>query len=159
MAEAVEEITSVRTLSDVTDYSQYGLETRACVIVLKDDDGTVTVTVGDVNPATGKCYVTIGDDPNVYLASGSLRNAFSHTLMQLAQVEEITQPTDVHGFKISVGDKSVCVQSVEQGSAISTGDDTVYEWVRKLDGYGGSEEEGDLGPDGIDTSERGGRIS
>jgi hypothetical protein len=141
MADAVKKIKSSRTLENVTDLEQYGLGDGACELSLKSKSGTLNLRIGNINETNKKCYVLIEGDPKVYMVSEALRNAFAKTPLQMVQIEEITKPEEVYGFRIDVGSKSICVESVAVNSAISADGKADMKWVRKVDGRGGSIEE------------------
>lgn len=88
-------IHSNRTLRDVDDISQYGLNEPVDVIKVTDqEDMTTKITIGDTNSSTGDCYVYLNDDPStVYTVDGDLSTVFSGNLMNYAQGEDFPSIT------------------------------------------------------------------
>lgn len=86
-----------RTLTDVEDSEEYGLDDPVNVIeVVKTDGSTEKITVGDKNSSTGNTYICLNDDTStVYTTGTDLGNAFSGGLYNYAESEDyptITSP-------------------------------------------------------------------
>lgn len=92
---AVAYMTSERTLEDVTDLSEYGLEQPVQTVVLKTKEGvTHHIYFGNTNDSTGNDYVYIDDDSTkVYTVDSSVAQNFSGTLEDYRVVEEETTET------------------------------------------------------------------
>ena len=150
MKEAVKNLYSVKWIDDVTDYSMYGLTDNVCTLIVETENGKTEFTVGGLNAATKKCYLTVSGDDTVYLVNESVRKAFSHTLLQIAEIEEIPKLSNVFGFILRIGDKSIAIESVEVQSAISTSGGTTSKWEVDLDGVIGGELQKDADEETVD---------
>lgn len=70
-----------QTLTNVTDPSQYGLDSPVITASVADKDGKITtIAIGNTNEATSKTYVYLnGDSTTVYLTATSISTNFSKT--------------------------------------------------------------------------------
>lgn len=93
-----------RTLTDVEDPGEYGLDDPVNVIeVVKTDGGTEKITVGDKNSSTGNTYICLNDDNStVYTTGTDLGNAFSGGLYNYAESESYPTITSSTISKIEV---------------------------------------------------------
>ncbi|MCD7819301.1 MAG: DUF4340 domain-containing protein [Lachnospiraceae bacterium] len=89
----LEELKSVRTLSDVEDISEYGLDEPQNTITLTDSDGEETIiTIGDNNSSTGNDYLMLNEDSSViYTVDTGLSSSFSDDLYDYAVSEEVPE--------------------------------------------------------------------
>ena len=107
---AVTPLKALRTLTDVEDTAQYGMEEPQNVITLGLSDGTEQVlTIGDNNESTGNDYLMLADsDSTVYTVSSDIRAAIYDGLYDYAVSEElpaITQ-TNITGLAFTSADTS-----------------------------------------------------
>lgn len=123
MTQLVSELSSIsvnRTLEDVNNLDDYGLEDPMNVIKIeKTDDSTEVITVGTKNPSTGDTYICVGDDKNtVYTVSNDLGDTFSCNIYDLAVSEDYPTITGTTIKKIQVDkiDNSYTVESDEDSS-------------------------------------------
>ena len=93
-----------RTLTDVEDPGEYGLDDPVNVIeVVKTDGSTEKITVGDKNSSTGNTYICLNDDTSmVYTTGTDLGNAFSGGLYNYAESESYPTITSSTISKIAV---------------------------------------------------------
>lgn len=86
-----EPLEAVRTLEDVEDISEYGMEDPANIFSLSDTEGNTTIiTIGSNNEGTGDDYVMKDENGDViYTISSALRNAVGDDLYDYAESEEI----------------------------------------------------------------------
>ncbi len=91
-------------ITDVTDYSQYGLEEPQSRIVLEyaesdesdaaDDaaadsqTSTIEILTGDYNDASGEYYARLAGDDSVYLVTGEYLEYFECTTDDLAAADD-----------------------------------------------------------------------
>ena len=70
-----------RTITDVTDLKQYGLDKPRYQVEITDTSGAVTrITVGAYNETVGKLYCLLGDDrETVYAVSPALAGSLTKT--------------------------------------------------------------------------------
>ena len=70
-----------RTITDVTDLKQYGLDEPRYQVEITDTSGAVTrITVGAYNETVGKLYCLLGDDrETVYAVSPALAGSLTKT--------------------------------------------------------------------------------
>lgn len=107
MLDAAANIGASMRITDVTDYSQYGLEEPQSRIVLEyaesdesdavdDTEGeaqvseprTIEILTGDYNDASGEYYARLAGDDSVYLVSGEYLEYFECTADDLAAADE-----------------------------------------------------------------------
>lgn len=93
-----------RTLTDVEDPGEYGLDDPVNVIeVVKTDGSTEKITVGDKNSSTGNTYICLNDDTStVYTTGTDLGNTFSGGLYNYAESESYPTITSSTISKIAV---------------------------------------------------------
>lgn len=93
-----------RTLTDVEDPGEYGLDDPVNVIeVVKTDGSTEKITVGDKNSSTGNTYISLNDDTStVYTTGTDLGNVFSGGLYNYAESESYPTITSSTISKIAV---------------------------------------------------------
>lgn len=93
-----------RTLTDVTDLSEYGLDDPVNVIeVVKTDGSTEKIAIGNKNGSTGNTYIYLNDDTStVYTTSIDLGNTFSSGIYNYAEGENYPNITASTITKISV---------------------------------------------------------
>lgn len=123
MTQLTSELSSIsvnRTLEDVNNLDDYGLDDPVNVITIeKTDDSTEIITVGTKNPSTGDTYLCVGDDKNtVYTVSNDLGQVFSCDLYDLASSENYPTITGTTIQKIEVNKKenSYALESNEESS-------------------------------------------
>ena len=131
-------LTSSRWIDDAADLAEYGLtDDYACVITLTNDkQETFTFRTGMINSSTGKCYALVEGDDRVYMIDATYRDAFEYTQLQLVELEDIPALSNVYGFEVKIGDKSVCYELITLSNAITTSDKKEQKWVRQVDGFG-----------------------
>ncbi|MCD7840835.1 MAG: DUF4340 domain-containing protein [Lachnospiraceae bacterium] len=102
------ELKSVRTLTEVEDISEYGLDEPQNTITLTDEDGTETIiTIGDNNASTGNDYLMLNEDETtIYTVSTDLSSAFSDDLYDYAESEELPtlQASTIVGVSLEQAD-------------------------------------------------------
>lgn len=86
-------LTADRTLTDIEDLSEYGLDEPLTSVTLTDADGeTVKISVGDENKDTGKYYVNLNDETEtVYTVDVSFDSTLPSEIMDLAQGESFPE--------------------------------------------------------------------
>lgn len=109
---AVADMTSERTLEDVADLAEYGLDKPAQTVVLKSQgDVTYHIYFGNTNEATGNDYVCSGDDKTkVYTVSSSVAQTFTGTLEDFHAVEEDTESQEAESTE---AESTVDVETAE----------------------------------------------
>ena len=92
---AVAGMTSERTLEDVEDLAEYGLDQPVQTVVLKTKEGvTHNIYFGNTNDSTGNDYVYVDDNSTkVYTIGSSVAQTYSGTLEDYRVVEEETTET------------------------------------------------------------------
>lgn len=93
-----------RTLTDVEDPGEYGLDVPTNVIeVVKTDGSSEKITVGDKNSSTGNTYICLNDDAStVYTTSTDFGSTFSGGLYNYAESESYPTITSSTISKIVV---------------------------------------------------------
>lgn len=82
---------AVRTLEEITDPAEYGVEDAQNVITVTDSQGEETkIAIGDTNSGTGDDYIMLDDNSSViYTVGTSLREAVSLELIDYAQSDDL----------------------------------------------------------------------
>ncbi|MDE6432714.1 MAG: DUF4340 domain-containing protein [Lachnospiraceae bacterium] len=90
---ALTDMTSERTLEEITDLAEYGLDDPVQVVVLKSQEGTsCNIYFGRSNETTGNDYVCLDDDKTrVYTVSSSVAQTFTGNLENYRDTEEGAQ--------------------------------------------------------------------
>ena len=91
MLDSIEEIYSTRTIENVDNLSEYGLDNPKLTLTIDND---TTIKIGDPVPTTDSYYFSNGDG-NVYLISQRILTAFSHS------IDQIYYPIDISENSIS----------------------------------------------------------
>ncbi|MDE5777256.1 MAG: DUF4340 domain-containing protein [Lachnospiraceae bacterium] len=93
---AVTDMTSERTLEEIANLEEYGLDKPVQTVVLKSQEGTVcNIYFGNSNESTGNDYVCSDDDKTkVYTVSSSVAQTFTGTLEDYRDTEEETESTE-----------------------------------------------------------------
>lgn len=122
LTSALSSLTAERTLEEVSNLKDYGLETPENVIEIEKTDGsTESISVGSKNPSTGHTYVSVGENKDtVYTVSSDLASVFSGSIYDFALSEEYPSITGTTIQKISV-DKKENSYVVESNADSSTG--------------------------------------
>ncbi|MCC8051490.1 MAG: DUF4340 domain-containing protein [Clostridiales bacterium] len=119
---------SVRTLTEVEDISEYGLDEPQNTITLTDEDGTETViTIGDNNASTGNDYLMLNEDETtIYTVSTDLSSAFSDDLYDYAESEELPtlQASTIVGVSLEQADGESYDLYLENAIWMVSGTDT-----------------------------------
>ncbi|MCD7744455.1 MAG: DUF4340 domain-containing protein [Lachnospiraceae bacterium] len=139
--EEAAELKSIRTLTDIEDTSEYGLDEPQNTITLTNEDGEETViTIGDNNASTGNDYLMLNEETSmVYTVSTDLSSAFSDDIYDYAESEEIPtlqasaitgvrlEETDGEGYDLYIEDAIWMVSSVNgsDGSEADAEEETV----------------------------------
>lgn len=91
MAKRIAAITAEEKIENVTDLSQYGLDSPSRMIAFTVPDGEHILYLGDYNSVIGRYYMyTEADNTVVYTVNANIYNAFSKALESLAEEEEIS---------------------------------------------------------------------
>lgn len=82
-----------RTLADISDISEYGLDAPQNTITLSDSDGGQTViTIGDANANTSDDYLMLNEDPStVYTVDSTVLDSLSQNLYDYALSDDLPQ--------------------------------------------------------------------
>ena len=96
---------AVRTLTEVEDIAEYGMEEPQNVIVLTNAAGEqTTLTIGATNSSTGDDYLMLNEDESViYTIDTAVRTAIADNLYEYALSEEIPwiSASDMVGVEVS----------------------------------------------------------
>lgn len=85
-------IVAQSTITDVTDMSQYGLETPANVLHWETEQKSYTYHIGDYNSFANVYYICEPDSNTVYVVTSSLGTGFDYSMADLVE-EEDSQPS------------------------------------------------------------------
>lgn len=124
-------LSSTFVISEVEDYSPYGLDDPACTITLTTDSGSHTITLGDFSQMDAQRYLSMGDG-KAYLVAEDPMDAFQVTIRDLIQNDEVPQLTDVTGIAVS-GPESYTISRQEDSGKSYSSDDLYFTEDRPLD--------------------------
>lgn len=117
---SISSISAERTLEDVSNLKDYGLENPVNVIkVEKTDESTETIYVGSKNPSTGDTYICLNDKQDtVYTVGSDLGGTFSGGIYDFAVSEEYPSITGatITRIKADKKDNSYTLESNEDSS-------------------------------------------
>lgn len=117
---SISSISAERTLEDVSNLKDYGLESPVNVIkVEKTDESTETIYVGSKNPSTGDTYICLNDKQDtVYTVGSDLGGTFSGGIYDFAVSEEYPSITGatITRIKADKKDNSYTLESNEDSS-------------------------------------------
>ncbi|MCR2022382.1 DUF4340 domain-containing protein, partial [Blautia pseudococcoides] len=84
-----EKIAADRILKEPEDIAEYGLDSPAVTVNLKDKDGNEqTLQFGDTNSVTSSSYMTVNEDnKKVYMVSSTIVTALQFNISDLAEKE------------------------------------------------------------------------
>ncbi len=118
---AISSVKANRTLEDVDDLSEYGLENPTDVVTIIDTDGNeTTISIGDTNISTSDCYIYLNDEKEtVYTVSGDLATVFSGSLMNFAKSEAIPtfNASNITMLTVSANDASYTLAPADDGTS------------------------------------------
>lgn len=106
----LEPLEAVRTLEEVTDTGEYGIDEPQNTITLTDSEGTETIlTIGSTNISTGDDYLMLNDDSStIYTINTSLRDSLHDDLYDYAEGEELPYilSSEISGLSVEKADGS-----------------------------------------------------
>ncbi len=106
----LEPLEAVRTLEEVTDTGEYGIDEPQNTITLTDSEGTETIlTIGSTNISTGNDYLMLNDDSStIYTINTSLRDSLHDDLYDYAEGEELPYilSSEISGLSVEKADGS-----------------------------------------------------
>lgn len=94
MAGKLTNIVAQSAIHDVTDMSQYGLETPANVLHWETAEASYTYHVGDYNSIGNVYYICEPDSDVVYVVTAALGTGFDYSLEELIEQEEVDSATE-----------------------------------------------------------------
>lgn len=124
MLDALGEIVSYKTIENVTDWDQYGLEAPLCTITVTTDT-THVLDIGNETSMGGERYFSTGDG-NVYLVDSSILDPFCYELYDVLKYESIPPFTDVTGMEVDSDAQSYAVTCKENSGLAYFGE---YAWI------------------------------
>ena len=116
IVQVASELNFDREMGRVEDLSQYSLDNPTVVSFEQSDGHLQTLNIGAINPAKTGFYVTVGDEPNVFIikrwqASGMLKNEFDLREKRLF----FHQPDAVSKFSLRNSQLSINVEKNDKG--------------------------------------------
>ncbi len=131
MSSEIASMTATRKLTDVTNLAEYGLDKPALsVSIMTDTGGELSFVFGDQNSVSGEYYMQYSQgsifEPNsdVYLVKEQAVKAFSYTMDQLVQFEQLPDLSSINSIK---------VEANEDYRLSYMGKDDVIPWVLRDD--------------------------
>lgn len=111
MLNALGEITASKTIENVEDLGQYGLEEPVCSISVTAGK-TSEIRLGDETGLGGQRYLSLGDG-SVYLVDASLLSSFSYGLYDIIQKEAIPSMNSIRSFSVDRGTDQLTIDYLE----------------------------------------------
>ena len=118
-----------RTLENITELSEYGLDQPSQTITVTMQDGkTYQLLLGDKNTTTKQLYFQRSDDPQtVYLTATALDSHFSGRVQDFAAYEDFPyiEPSTMREFDVQKAENSYILTMTGDDKCSVTGDDGV----------------------------------
>ena len=128
MVTQLKSVYAYKTIEDVTDTAQYGLDDPQVTVKVNDGEDH-TLVIGDLNALEENVYVSIGDG-NVYLANTTLGDNFEYSLLDVAAKESVPDMDTVTSFSISGTGEVTAVYNENGGDIYSS----TYVWFSEDNG-------------------------
>lgn len=109
---SVAEVVSTKTIEDVSDLADYGLDQPACAITIATDVET-TLLIGNETGMGGQRYASIGDG-NVYLIDEGLVDDFAYGLDDLMVLETIPDLSSAARVSIQTQTETLTLEKLEE---------------------------------------------
>jgi hypothetical protein len=120
LVSAVDEVVSTRSFGGVTDFAQYGLEEPAMTVTVGYDDGTEnTYALGNQNTVTSEYYMRLDNSGDVHLIGSDMYSAFSVSLMDMVQTEDIPAFGDPLSLTVQAGGNTLELEYFEDGGSLA----------------------------------------
>ena len=129
MVQALKEIQAAKTIENVEDLSEYGLENAVCSITVQGEK-EYQLAIGEETGLGGQRYLSIGDG-NVYLVDASLLDTFALGLYDIVEKETIPSMTDLRAVQITTNAGTLEME-YQEDSGLAYSDQ--YTWFWKTDG-------------------------
>lgn len=143
-------VTADRKLTDVTDFSEYGLDDPTVVISIVDSHGgTTKFTIGDQNASTSNYYMRINDESNVYLVGETFLQAFSYKLYDIVAMDEIPYISSPSQITVQTGDKTNTLVKLDEDERLKYTYTSRYAWYYKQSESNFKPIDGDMAEDVI----------
>lgn len=100
----VSSLSSERTVEDIEDLSEFGLDDPVNVITIETEDGEVeSLAIGAQNPSTGYTYIYLNDKKDVvYTVNKNLENLFKYDFLDFVESESYPSFSDEDVRKVEV---------------------------------------------------------
>ena len=108
-----DEITQINSRKDIGkpgNLAAYGLAQPRCTVVADD----VTITIGNANAMGNQVYFSMGDG-KVYLVNSTILSPFTHSLEEMAVLEQIPDLSGATSIGITTLQESFTVEKGENG--------------------------------------------
>ncbi|MGN1004492.1 MAG: DUF4340 domain-containing protein, partial [Oscillospiraceae bacterium] len=111
MLDTLSEITASKTIENVEDLAQYGLEEPVCVLTVTAGK-TSEIKLGNETGLGGQRYLSLGDG-SVYLVDSSLLDDFSYGLYDIIRKESIPSMSTICSFVVDDGNRQFTIDYLE----------------------------------------------
>ena len=111
-----------RVASGKNAFQKYGLEMPSIVVQVKTKDRVIKILLGDINSATGDCYMAVEGNEKVYTVDATFYTLFSNDIMAMASRESLPdmQMENVASFKIENDENTIEFQKKADGTWITS---------------------------------------
>lgn len=123
MLDALQEVTSAKTIENPENLDQYGLEIPVCVIRVSDGEAR-TLSIGLETAVGGERYFSNGDG-NVYLVDDAILDAFQYGLYDILQNQTLPEVKNLTGMTVKTQDGGYSITRMEH-SGLAYSDDYVW---------------------------------
>lgn len=104
-------VSASKTIENVDDLSEYGLDEPACSVTVTADE-TTQLLIGNETGLGGEYYLSLGDG-NVYLVDDGVLDYFHYGLYDVVQTESIPSMSDVTGFTVNGETRNLELEYIE----------------------------------------------
>lgn len=123
MLSALTEIVSYKTIENVENWDQYGLEIPVCTITVTSDQ-TDTLCIGQETGVGGQRYFSIGDG-NAYLVDADLIDRFSYGLYDVLRYESVPAMQNIASLEVETASESYVI-TCQENSGLAYSDEYVW---------------------------------
>lgn len=124
------DITSTKTIENVENYSQYGLEEAICKVNVTTDT-TYELLIGNETGLGSERYFSIGDG-NVYLVDSGILDEFAYSLYDFVLKESLPVISDIDSINVVAKTHNLQIYH-DKESTLTSEDGTAYFWFAKDD--------------------------
>lgn len=133
MADTLAGLTATRTLTQVEELSEYGLDDAGHTVTVSAAGNECTISIGSQNSLTEEYYICLDGDPaTVYLVSGGFPGGFLYSLYDLIEMEYIPDITNIQRADIETGRGTASIVYLQDNGGLAYS--SLYHWFMETEG-------------------------